>query len=557
MKKEKVNDSLKNSSVLLMTVSGITLFLLVIFVSYSMFGNGKGTYSYTVGASCCMNSSITYDPSTKKCETTMEQYSDKDLTSSGYNCVNRTPYCCKGKYYDETDSEYYDYYFWAQYSSCYYTDNLTNTQKSGEYILGSSACSAAKGDFYCTKSVSSEVGVVQTDGTCSSSGSSGGSSGGSTNPGTSKTFKAIFDANGGTISGSSNGRVTKTCVADGSYKVGGLVACVINGVSSINVSNGDKIFGGWGTASYCETGANGDSLILFDEEIKYFACWGSNGSTGGDSNDDEPPASCTYEIKGGTGGTVNTGVSGCNGKVSYTGEKNLSDLEKCVSNSGKCIDNWTVKFENGTTKSYSYNINSADNDCGITLTPNWGTCSSGGSPGGSSGGTTTEAEYSETYKDDRCYNGEWVRVVACQPSSVTNAKCKLSDGTTVDRKTILSSRTGCDLLNNAYDKVIDDYRCDRYTGKWVYITSCQGISLVGAHCKYSGGTSLLTDMTGGSGCSGSKPSTSTSSDDKSQQDVDKNAQTGTIEVVISWIIGIFAFGVAFYYFRKNRLLNGK
>ena len=43
MKKEKIND-LKNSSRLLIIVSGIMLFLIVAFVSYSIFGNGKGTY---------------------------------------------------------------------------------------------------------------------------------------------------------------------------------------------------------------------------------------------------------------------------------------------------------------------------------------------------------------------------------------------------------------------------------------------------------------------------------------------------------------------------------
>ena len=172
------------------------------------------------------------------------------------------------------------------------------------------------------------------------------------------------------------------------------------------------------------------------------------------------------------------------------------------------------------------------------------------------------APFNDTIKGDRCYNGTWVKVMDCQAESISNAYCKLSDGKLVLRHGGgLTEGYGCKDLPNAYSDIIDDYRCNKVSGKWIYITTCQPNNLIGAKCKTSDDKIIRTNLTFGSGCSGEKPgggstSTDTTGNGNNSSNV-SNPQTGTIEMVVALIIAACALVISCYYFTKNKFLNIK
>ena len=180
--------------------------------------------------------------------------------------------------------------------------------------------------------------------------------------------------------------------------------------------------------------------------------------------------------------------------------------------------------------------------------------------------------YSNEINGDRCYNGTWVRVMTCQPASVNGAQCKLKDGTIVLRSNITLS-SGCQDIDEAYTDAIDDYRCNKDSGKWIYISTCQP-NKTGAKCKTSDSTVLRSSLTNGNGCTATKPDSNDTYNNNTNQNNSKsnsnenyysgqnynnstNPQTGTFEFVIFTAIGIIALIVSQYYIRKSRLLNIK
>ncbi len=170
--------------------------------------------------------------------------------------------------------------------------------------------------------------------------------------------------------------------------------------------------------------------------------------------------------------------------------------------------------------------------------------------GGSTTPTNPSAAFSDTVNGDRCYNGTWVRVMTCQPASVSGAQCKLKDGTLVLRSNITLSY-GCQDISEAYTDVIDDYRCNKDSGKWIYISSCQPAK-TGAKCKTSDSTILRSSVTNGNGCSSSQPGGSSGGN----QGV-TNPQTGTTEMIVAFAIGIIALGVSAYYYKRNKTIDIK
>lgn len=346
-------------------------------------------------------------------------------------------------------------------------------------------------------------------------------------------------------------------------------------------TNSNKTFKGWSPNSACTPLSITSKIAdLTCENGVYYACW-----DGGSGSSNE----CTFKIK------IPSGASPSNiwhsSPYTYSGELYLNkDSSTTVGNgglrkyvippTGQCFsDYWTVSGSKNDT--YHVSIVESEGDCDIELTPQFQSCSNdggGNNDGGNNGGGTgndptpsssssssspkpssasssSEAEYEELDSPyDKCYNKKWVRVVSCQPDG-TGAKCKLSTGETVDKAAVSKAGvTGCDVPKDAFDYPVDGDRCNMATGKIVHIDSCQTkAKVIGAHCKDKDGNYILVDnlaVKENGYCKNDKPSTD-NSDDPANQDVDKSVQTGTTAFVLSWIAGIIALVISFYYFRKN------
>ena len=114
--------------------------------------------------------------------------------------------------------------------------------------------------------------------------------------------------------------------------------------------------------------------------------------------------------------------------------------------------------------------------------------------------TIPDAPFSQRINGDRCYKGSWIRVTYCQPEDLKNAHCILENNTKVLRKH-LTVGSGCKLPNIGFTEDKNGNRCNRDTGKWIYITTCQPADVRGAHCKLKDGTTIIrTYLTNGEGC---------------------------------------------------------
>lgn len=564
----KENNQLKKSSLILMTIAGISLFMMLAFFSYSMFGGGKGTYSSTCSGIV----------DTDGICTPLASYTLTIKVNNGKFKVNGTGSVLNTTISDKTE--------------------IVLTSDNALVECDAESCSSS---IFSILSATKEGNSYQFNGWGTSSSCTSGTTSTITYS-SDVTYYACWEPKEGCYSVQYNGNTRKYWATTKSDAISHFTSiCGTCGNSAvfnpdINQASCIDVYGGsssseegcyvvqhngntykyWATTksnaishftSVC--GTCGSSAVL-NPDINETACQGVSGS-------------CTYKIEGGTGGTVDTSKSKCNGTVNYSGRIYLSTLEECVSNTGKCISDWNVKFKDGTTGTYSSWIDSTENngkDCGITLTPNWGSCGGSGSGGGngSGGGTgnvptpsssssssspkpssassSSDAEYEKLNPAyDRCYNNKWVRVVSCQPDG-TGAKCKLSTGETVDKATIKKAKTtGCDVPGDAFDaSIAEGDRCNMATGKLVYIVSCQPFDdVIGAHCKDNKGNYVFMGNLAAkenSACKNDKPSTD-NSDDPANQDVDKSVQTGTTAFVLSWIAGIIALVISFYYFRKN------
>ena len=101
--------------------------------------------------------------------------------------------------------------------------------------------------------------------------SSSGGSGGNEQPKETK-YTATFNANGGTLSGSSS----KSCVLSS-----GATSCKITDLPL--AAKAGYTFSGWNTSSSCTSGSK-TSLTLTSDGIKYYACFVKNQTTGGNNN---------------------------------------------------------------------------------------------------------------------------------------------------------------------------------------------------------------------------------------------------------------------------------
>lgn len=243
-----------------------------------------------------------------------------------------------------------------------------------------------------------------------------------------------------------------------------------------------------------------------------------------------------------------------NKTISCNNTTYLSEINTWLKNSP---DVWWCNTSK-TIKEYFDNA-----ECGMTFSP----CAK---PGSNQTNTETPTDdtlqpaddsvpFDDVVNGDRCYNGTWVRVMECQKNSIANAQCKLSNGSLVLRKGgDLTTGDGCADLLEPYTDSIDDYRCNKDTGRWIYISSCQSRDLIGAKCKTSDGMIIRTYLTYGTGCNEADDDADMVNNGVDNgNEVSNNPFTGTIELIISMIIAFGALIFSGYYYRKNKLLNDK
>jgi len=81
-----------------------------------------------------------------------------------------------------------------------------------------------------------------------------------------------------------------------------------------------------------------------------------------------------------------------------------------------------------------------------------------------------------------------------------------------------------------YVTTINDYRCDKNTGNWVFIKYCQSSSVVSAKCSvYGGGTVLLSNLTNGAHCSSAKPGSSSNNNNNNSDNSSSSSNTNVIK----------------------------
>ncbi len=86
-------------------------------------------------------------------------------------------------------------------------------------------------------------------------------------------------------------------------------------------------------------------------------------------------------------------------------------------------------------------------------------------------------------------------------------------------------------------EVIDKEGC--YKNKKIHVLTCQAESVEGAVCKIENGTVLRKDIRFKGACG----------------EIDDGPGTGTGIIAVSWILGVMALIVSFYYFKKRSFLN--
>lgn len=582
----KENNQLKKSSLILMTIAGISLFMMLAFFSYSMFGGGKGTYSNTVdeekhrcydldhGSSYCdewRNKNYTC-----VLDHTSGEYTYYDCTCSGI--VDNDGICTPLASYTLTLDSNGGKFVGNTASSI--LNNIINNSNKTELTLTSDnnliECDSESCSFSLISALSATRDGYQFNGWGTSSSC------------TSVTTNTITYTSDVTYYAC----WLKVATEDACYACGGSQGAVLvwkhAGETTTGCSIQENI-----PHSQCPPG-NEEGCYVVNHNSNTYKHWAStksdaishfNGICGTcgssavlDSNlnqtqcqsvsDTSTSCQLTIDPNTSSGGSLKSGFTNPFKYSTCAATKSELDANVTNSNSSCTIDKWIVT-DDGNREIYN-RIDEEEN--GKTLQAHWN-CNSGGSGGGNGGGSSSssssssskpstapsssDAEYEELKPAyDRCYNNKWVRVESCQPDG-TGAKCKLSTGETVDKATIKKAKTtGCDVPGDAFDaSITEGDRCNMATGKLVYIVSCQPFDdVIGAHCKDNKGNYVfmgnLADKEN-SACKNDKPSTEGSSDDPANQDVDKSVQTGTTAFVLSWIAGIIALVISFYYFRKN------
>ena len=201
------------------------------------------------------------------------------------------------------------------------------------------------------------------------------------------------------------------------------------------------------------------------------------------------------------------------------GEKNVSSTtsnSNNVNNNSKKTANNNVN-NNANTSTNNNTNNNVNNNVSNNTNPS----------------TVTDIAYVTAINDYRCNKktGKWIYIKSCQPSSVSGAKCSVKDGENV-LLNYLTGGAGCSaskpgtssntnnntnpstVTNSPYVTAINDYRCDKKTGKWIYIKSCQSPSVSGAKCSVKDGNDvLLGNLTNGAYCSTAKPGSSSNTNE--------------------------------------------
>ena len=122
--------------------------------------------------------------------------------------------------------------------------------------------------------------------------------------------------------------------------------------------------------------------------------------------------------------------------------------------------------------------------------------------------------------------------------------------------------SGCYLCGNSQHGNYIYYSSDPDKGKCSGSWSCNKVA--NNLCSSSGGTTTPTTNPGGNGGATPKPTTQKPSSTqkatatpttKVETTPTSNPQTGTIGIVVAWMVGLSAIVYSFWYFKKNSMVN--
>ena len=240
-------------------------------------------------------------------------------------------------------------------------------------------------------------------------------------------------------------------------------------------------------------------------------------------------------------------MSGCSAQESITSESACLNNNSCT----VTLDANGGSFSNGCSSSYTYtgtvSFNSTLNKC-VTKS---GQCITGWKV--TKGSNAGETYYSNIDQTDcgKTIQAQWGSCSSPTPSNSSvnpsSSSSKSSSSSSSKSSSSSSSNSSSSSLVDApYDDIIDGNMC--YKGEIIEVIACQSDSISGAKCKTSKGILLKSNLTSADRCNGSGGSSS------GRQDAPENPKTGATMIIVLWIVGLAALFVSFFYFRKNNLV---
>ena len=649
MKKMKLNELFKSSN-LLVGVICFSLFVLIVFFSYSFFDiSVKGTYGDLVK---CLDGSRAIDGGCMCLKNTLAEGENckENYVNNGFSCTSLSSsitgyaysYVCKPItiyyvtfFYDTTNGnlDLDKMYMKVQVNDGSLVSKPANPTKDG-YLFDKWIIWNTNTEYNFNNAVTQNIQLIATWKEKSSF-----------------TFKEV----------ASNGKSSDFC-----FHSVGATCSVIGDPGTIS----NKKFIGWSKNSSCTSLLSSNKNYSFTNSGTYYACWKYNGegcyeacgttrywaqsendaisyfntrcgsagnsavytgipksSCGGISND-----KCTIILKPGDGGSFTSG-SGCSGSsCSYEVKGTVyfsSTINKMVSKSGYHVLKWQVN------SSDTYWTSSVDeNDCGTSLTAIWEkdasnppsssvkpasssvkSSSSSIKPSSSSvkpassykAVTTDPATFTYVVNGDRCWHNKtfsYYKVVyinSCQKKDEygDNALCSTKDdgniylsevrdlsdcpsssssssykAATTDPATFTYEVNGDRCWHNkteSYYKVVyvnncqkkadygDNALCSTKSDGNIYLNEVRDLS----NCKINGSSASSvvnnsSNRASSEELTSNKPSGVNNSNEnvssKTNSNVSDNPKTGATMIIVSWLVGLAALGISFFYYRKNSLV---
>ena len=321
-----------------------------------------------------------------------------------------------------------------------------------------------------------------------------------------------------------------------------------------------KVFNGWGGSAGCTSGsyrANATFHITRDSSNKtYYACYKDDE---GESPSDFDSTKCQYSFEG----TVTRDERYLNCKyrnIAYNSDPTADTVEHIHACCNAIGYTWVPSNFTSSGFGNEYCIICGGNDSACYLVNHKYVWSSSVQSDG-----TLVSSITESSKCTGCESGYAMDSSKNCVKPSTGGACYLvnhkyvwsttipSGGTLVSSITTSSKCTGCE---SGYTKDSSNNCVKPSTGGACYLVDHK---YVWASSKPSGGT-LVSSITTSSKCTGCESGYKMSSSNKcvnSSQNITVNPPTGTIAIVIAWLIGLFVIGYAFWYFKNNKERKNK